>query len=190
MRVLTFKIAELPPGLNNIKKMHWAVYGRERDRWALLVREAIGRNNQGFTGRVSIEYHAYRVQLMDKDNHHGSFKLVGDALVKLGIIRDDSPRIIDEELSHYLQEKVSHYTDQRIEVTITDLEEPSLVAKEYLVCGGCSVAINPASTPYRRSRRSRQVLCMSCYLQLNHELKAKGMGPASYDLVKPLKEAC
>lgn len=189
MKTLTFTLAELPPGLNAIKKMHWAVYRQHRDRWLLLVREAIGREMRSYPGKVSVEYHAYRVQLMDKDNHHGSFKLVGDALVKLGILRDDSPKVIDEDLSKYVQEHVSHYNEQRIEITIQDLEKTVDPKTMVVQCGSCSRIIDTMKTPYRKAKRSGRCLCTSCYLQLNHELKAQGMGPAAYELIEP-KEVC
>jgi hypothetical protein len=75
-----------------------------------------------FSGRVIVEYTAYRVQLMDKDNHHGSFKLIGDALVFYGIIKDDGPEVIDEDLSTYRQKQVHHRNEQRVEITVKDLE--------------------------------------------------------------------
>ena len=125
MKDLQFQIAELPFGLNRLLRMHWRVRNNERDAWRLKVRAALGRNVPEFPGRVMIEYTAYRVKLQDKDNNTSSFKMIGDALVFYNIIRDDSPKYIDEDKSRYRQEKVAHFADQRIEVTIKDLEVAS-----------------------------------------------------------------
>ena len=43
-----------------------------------------------------MEYTRRSVRLMDWDNAAGSFKLIGDALVKCGILEDDNPKIIKE----------------------------------------------------------------------------------------------
>lgn len=125
MKDLVLTINELPVGLNKMKRLHWTVYGEKRDLWRILVRAAIGRQLCSFPGRVAVEYVVYRVQLADKDNHHASFKLIGDALVHYGVIRDDGPEIIDEDLSKYRQEQVRHRSEQHIMVRIKDLEAPT-----------------------------------------------------------------
>lgn len=182
MDSLKFIVAELPPGINQIRKLeHDHMYGRERDRWQLLVRQAIGRQLCSFPGRVSIDYTAYRLQLADKDNNAGSFKLVGDALVKLCIIRDDGPMVVDEAKSNYGQSRILHYPDQRIEVTIMDLEEHVVGV---LRCDQCGVILDP-SRPYRLSMRSKRARCTKCYTYVNAELKREGLGPMVMTLIEP-----
>jgi len=155
------------------------MYGRERDRWQLLIRQAIGRNMHCFPGHVAIQYDAYRVQLMDKDNHHGSFKLIGDALKNLGVILDDGPKIVDEDLSHYEQHRVGHHADQHIMVTIRALDDP---AANGITCADCGAVID-LSKPFRLSPRGR-ALHILCYSKVNAELKGRGLGPLNMKLVE------
>lgn len=185
MRELRFKVAELPPNLNGIKKLVRSYkYGQERDRWQLLIRSAIGPDMVSFPSRVSIQFDVYCVQRSDKDNAQARFKLVGDALVNMGIIRDDSPRIIDEDLSHYVENRISHRPEKRIEVLIKDLDEHPEKRGGSLYCDYCGVEID-RSKPYRLSHRTGRARCTRCYMVVNAELKRQGLGPASMTLVEP-----
>lgn len=47
-----------------------------------------------FQNPVTIEYTRFSFKELDEDNLGGSFKPIGDALVKLGIIKDDSPKFV------------------------------------------------------------------------------------------------
>ena len=71
-------------------------------------------------GQVTIEYHRFAIQLMDWDNFSGSFKLLGDALVGRGVIKDDKPGIVVEFFPK--QTLVSKKSDEHILVTIKDAE--------------------------------------------------------------------
>lgn len=187
MKELVFKLAELPPGLNKIKDLAYnEEYGEERDRWHLLVRKAIGRNLVSFPGRVSIDYTRRSVGCMDVDNREASFKLIGDALKNLHVIKDDSPEYIDEKLSHYNIIRVPHYRDQGIEVMIKDLGP--LTNAPTVVCSWCGDTID-TSKPYRRTARKSEPVCNKCALGVNHALKLKGLGQTGLIVVKPPKGA-
>ena len=56
---------------------------------------------------------------MDWDNFSASFKHIGDALVKAGVIQDDNPQIIVDFLPK--QVKVSKRKQQRVEIIIKDV---------------------------------------------------------------------
>ncbi len=47
-------------------------------------------------GEVSVSIVNYANQLMDWDNLASTFKIIGDALVKLGVIIDDNPKVVIE----------------------------------------------------------------------------------------------
>lgn len=63
-----------------------------RDRWILLVKEAAP--DISFSGPVIITYTRCSSRLMDWDNMCASFKVIGDALVRAGVIPDDDPSIV------------------------------------------------------------------------------------------------
>ncbi|QDU67725.1 hypothetical protein [Engelhardtia mirabilis] len=91
----------LPPGLNGPKglmRMHHHAKRREKGKAALLVRLS-GHPLPRIRQPVRVEFErrvALRQHLMDWDNAGASFKLLGDALVSLGVLADDSPREIAE----------------------------------------------------------------------------------------------
>ena len=95
----------LPIGINKLLRMHWAVRKKEYKKFlANIENQNPEIRKQQFTDPVSIEYIRKSVRYMDWDNAAGSFKLIGDSLVELGVIIDDSPKYIPEFLVK--QEKV------------------------------------------------------------------------------------
>lgn len=82
-----------PPGLNALLRMHWRARKRRQEDLALMLRSR--GTLTYFFGPVTIEYfRSYSRVPMDTDNLNGSFKLIGDALVDLGVIEDDKPSIL------------------------------------------------------------------------------------------------
>jgi hypothetical protein len=81
-----------PPGLNGSKglmRMHWTARKRLATKIQLLIRSA--GVPPSFKERVRVTYgRSFRAEPMDEDNLVASFKLVGDALVRLGILEGDS----------------------------------------------------------------------------------------------------
>ena len=93
---MILEINEVAPMLNGkdgLKRMHYHAYARLRDKWTWLIRSV---TNANIKGRVSITYTRSSVTAPDWDNLCASFKPIGDALVKNGVIEDDNPEIVVE----------------------------------------------------------------------------------------------
>jgi hypothetical protein len=102
---LAFAIADLPKSPNAILGAHWTIRAGHADKWRRAVKRAIELNGAFPERPLQLaEVHMTRCSsgLMDDDNLRGSFKAVADALVKLGVLEDDSPKHM---LGHYRQEK-------------------------------------------------------------------------------------
>ena len=86
----------IAPGLNGddgLQREHWTSYEKRLDNYTAIIK---GQNLKPYKGCVAMKYERHSVQLMDWDNLGASFKCWGDALIKAGIIEDDSPKIITE----------------------------------------------------------------------------------------------
>tara|TARA_R100000149_G_C5786742_1_gene80178 strand:- start:172 stop:531 length:360 start_codon:yes stop_codon:yes gene_type:complete len=103
-----------PPGINRLLRQHWAVRKKQQNKLAEEI--AAKYPTDLIEGPVCVEYTRRSVRLMDWDNAAGSFKLVGDALVQLGILEDDNPQIIKE--FRVDQERVKHRPEQGFTVII------------------------------------------------------------------------
>ncbi len=93
---LNIEIPEVAPMLNGssgLKRMHWTKYRDLLEKWTLLIR---AKTKEKIKGRVSIAYVRSSVRAPDWDNLCASFKPIGDALVKNGVIEDDNPEIVVE----------------------------------------------------------------------------------------------
>lgn len=113
----------LPPGLNGPKglmRMHHQAYRRLKEKtWALMFEALAGVTPYEFT-RARITYTRYGIKLMDFDNMGASFKPVGDALVRLGVFADDSPKYITQLILK--QTRVASYDTQGIEILIEEVQ--------------------------------------------------------------------
>lgn len=101
------------PGLNSkggLMRSHWSSRNKLKEaiQW-----EIIGQGIVQFEGQVRIEYTRYSKRLMDFDNLAASSKHIFDALVKCGVIADDSPKVIPE-CPKWLQEKGEPRTEIKI----------------------------------------------------------------------------
>ena len=97
--------------------MHWA----KRKKKQQEIIEDITQNNPKalttpFGGPVDILYTRKSTRYMACDNAAGSFKLIGDALVTLGIIIDDNPNVVIN--FQVKQQKVKKRNEQGYEVLI------------------------------------------------------------------------
>ena len=107
----------LPTGINTLIRMHWA----KRKKKQQEIIEDITQNNPKalttpFGCPVDILYTRKSTRYMDWDNAAGSFKLIGDALVTLGIILDDNPNVVIN--FQVKQQKVKKRDEQGYEVLI------------------------------------------------------------------------
>lgn len=86
-------VEELAPSLNKWQRMHWGKRSKIKEQWQWLIKE---QKPHMHDRPVSITYTRVSTQPMDLDNTAASFKPIGDALVKCGVIEDDSPDIVQE----------------------------------------------------------------------------------------------
>lgn len=92
-----FEIPIALPGLNGSKgliRQHWTSAKKMKDWLLQQVLEAELRSHEG---QVRITYTRTSKRNLDWDNLASSFKHVCDALVKAGVIKDDSPKFIPEQ---------------------------------------------------------------------------------------------
>mgnify|MGYP003520425803 FL=1 len=126
-RVFEVSIAELPPTMNVIKRMHWAKYGRTRNQIAWLVRVALAGHQlpDDPIKRCEITVVRYARRLLDEDNLPSSAKIILDVLQPIskrnpsgiGVIYSDAPEFARV---HVKQEKVGK-ADVRMVVRIEEL---------------------------------------------------------------------
>jgi len=89
---LTFDV--LAPGLNGkdgLLRIHWSKRKKWVDAFQALI---MAQTQKKIQGEVIVTYERHNTRFMDWDNMGASFKTIGDALVKCGVIEDDSPEII------------------------------------------------------------------------------------------------
>lgn len=99
--------------------MHWAVRKKEQKKFLEnMISENSDISEYRFTEPVSVEYIRKSIRYMDWDNAAGSFKLIGDILVELGVLPDDNPNYIPEFLVK--QEKVKKRDEQGYTVIIRE----------------------------------------------------------------------
>ena len=107
----------LPPGINTLIRMHWAVRKKKQKEFqAHVVEECSWYTYFKYTEPVKVVYTRKSIRTMDWDNAAGSFKLLGDIIVDLGILPDDNPSIIHEFLPR--QEKVKKRIEQGFTIYI------------------------------------------------------------------------
>ena len=107
----------LPPGINTLIRMHWAVRKQKQKEFqAHVVEECSWYTDFKYTEPVKVVYTRKSIRTMDWDNAAGSFKLLGDIIVDLGILPDDNPSIIHEFLPR--QEKVKKRIEQGFTIYI------------------------------------------------------------------------
>lgn len=111
----SFFIPKLPPMLNGEKgllRMHWSRRKKLNERWVWLIRE---QKPQKHSGRVIVEFTRVSTRRADLDNIAASFKPVGDALVKCGVVKDDNSGVIKE-----LRVKWEKGREQGVRIVIKD----------------------------------------------------------------------
>jgi hypothetical protein len=79
------------PSQNASQYAHWSVYTKERDAWYLLMRAQLPPR-QPPQQPVRIILRSYRQRLIDYANLVGGAKPIPDILIRLGYLKDDSPR--------------------------------------------------------------------------------------------------
>lgn len=81
--------------LNSARNKHWRVKQKEREAFALLVAAStLGARPDAPLQRASVWCVRRSTARPDYDNLVESFKIVIDALVRCGVLADDSPEVI------------------------------------------------------------------------------------------------
>ena len=121
--ILTMKtvitIKGVIPGLNGddgLIRQHFRAAKKVREKYQFLISEQTKNKHQG---PVTINYVGYKSILMDWDNFSSSFKHLGDALVKQGVIIDDKPQIVKKFSPEQIKCKG---INQRVVLIIEDYE--------------------------------------------------------------------
>lgn len=113
------KFMHFAPSLNRIislarKKLVWDRYKKEAEEQ--LAWEIKKQTREHFDKPVAMTFQRHAVSLLDWDNMGASFKLLGDSLIKAGVIDDDDPKHIAKFYPE--QYKVSSYKDEKIIIKI------------------------------------------------------------------------
>lgn len=111
-------IYNLPPLLNVWQRMHWGKRMKINEEWVWLIKEQALKIRPK---RAKITFTRVSVRMADYDGIGGSFKPVGDALVKCGVLKDDSPLYIDELVLKWKKSK--SLKDQHVIIEIEDVSE-------------------------------------------------------------------
>ena len=82
---------------NKYLRMHWTVRKKLHDKYGLLIQGAYkssqARGDDAHADRfMCVSFVAYRKRLLDDDNLLNGLKPFRDCFVKMGFLRDDSPK--------------------------------------------------------------------------------------------------
>jgi hypothetical protein len=91
MTVSKIVIKRRVPSQNASQYRHWRNYTMERDAWFVLLRAQLPPR-QPVEEPVRMVLHSYRTRLVDYANLVGGAKPIPDSLIRLGYLRDDSPK--------------------------------------------------------------------------------------------------
>lgn len=87
----TIVIRRRVPSQNVNQYKHWSAYTKERDLWFILLRAQLPPRDP-VQEPVRLVLHSYRTRLVDYANLVGGAKPIPDSLIRLGYLKDDSPR--------------------------------------------------------------------------------------------------
>ena len=89
---------------NVLMRKHWAVRNREKQMWAVLVRNQmrlrkvrLAKDKEKFTLMII----SYRKRLLDKDNLYAGCKHLIDAMCDEKLIYDDDPKHLNLKVEQY-----------------------------------------------------------------------------------------
>jgi hypothetical protein len=79
------------PSQNRSQYAHWRTYATERDTWFILLRAQLPPRRAP-EHPIRMQLRSYRTRLLDYANLVGGAKPIPDCLMRLGYLKDDSPR--------------------------------------------------------------------------------------------------
>ena len=115
-------IPALPRMPNESRGLHWSHVKRERDRFGLLVLEALqnaGTRPHYLRARATFTRVSVAREEPDRDNLAASFKPVIDGLVRVAVIPDDKPSILD---ATFAWERSPRRDGQGVRIEITSID--------------------------------------------------------------------
>lgn len=116
------KIQGIVQGLNGstgLMNNHWTNRKKIKQLYCTVIEDHLKSGAaKKHEGKVTIEYIGYKSLFADWDNYCASFKFLGDGLVKCGVIKDDSPKIVTQFLPGQVKCKRS---EQRVVIIIKDI---------------------------------------------------------------------
>lgn len=98
-------IADVPPSLNMLMRLHWWNQHALRKKWALLVRCQLDGYYLKATVKVRVAVTLCHARLYDADNAVGACKVLVDALKDWRLIYDDTKEYLELVVK---QEKCAH----------------------------------------------------------------------------------
>ena len=87
---------------NILDRQHWAVKRKDKQLWALLIRNQMRLNKIKLTKdkeKHNIKIISFRSRMLDYDNLVGGCKQLIDAMIQEGLIYDDNPEYLDIEIT-------------------------------------------------------------------------------------------
>ena len=98
------------PSQNQSQYRHWSLYHQEKEAWYILLRAQFApRKPREEPMRMVLR--SYRSRLMDYANLVGGAKPIPDALIRLGVLKDDSPRWFHCEYYQFQVPKIDERTE-------------------------------------------------------------------------------
>ena len=93
---------------NVLDRQHWAVKRKDKQIWAVFIRNQMRLNKVRFTEdkeKHSIEIISLRSRKLDYDNLVGGCKYLIDAMIQEKLIYDDAPDYLDIKISQEINKK-------------------------------------------------------------------------------------
>lgn len=112
---MTIVIAREVPSENRYTYSHWRAYTKERDFWLVLLRLQLRPRFQAPDHPVRAKLVSLRGRELDFGNLVGGAKPIPDCLIRLGYLRDDSPRWFTCEYSQRVVPKALRCTRIHLE---------------------------------------------------------------------------
>lgn len=93
---------------------HWSVKHKATKDWETEIFAALNGKIQKAKGKMKLKVQSYRKRLLDEQNLWGGLKPTLDAMKRLGLIVDDSPKWLEMSVGQKVQPG---------EYTVIELEE-------------------------------------------------------------------
>lgn len=115
---ISFNI-DLPDSLNRWHNKCWQAKMREKDKFCsdidILILEQTGCPMPRYE-KAKIKYTIHSSRLWDADGRVTICKIVNDAIVRAGLLKDDSPKHLEYNLPEFKVDKTKRMVEVEIEV--------------------------------------------------------------------------